>query len=476
MTGLAALEAELAHQLDLLNLPAKAWLTPKPGVVDVAIIGGGLSGLCAAAALRFIGLGNIVLLDRAPAGREGPWVTYARMRTLRTAKEITGPALGVPALTPRAWFEAQFGARAWTALDRIPRAMWMEYLVWYRRVLDLPVRNDTEVTAITPQPDGLLALGIAGQAAPVLARRVVLATGLDGLGAPYVPPVVKGIDRRFWAHSADDIDMTALVGKRVGVVGAGASAMDNAAAALEAGAASVDLLIRRDAIPRMDRLGAIAGRGTAYGFQDLPAEVKWSLFRQAQQAQLPPPRHSVLRVSSHANARFHVGSPIEALSVRAGALLARTPKGDVALDFLIFATGFAIDIDARPELAVIGPHIRRWADTHRPEAGREDAGLAAHPDLGPGFELQERVPGACPALQHISAFNYPAVLTHGKLTSGIPSVAIGAQRLAEGLARSLYVEDVDDLQARFAAYDKAELNGDEWMPAPNPSDSEPAHA
>ncbi len=139
--GLAAHETALARELSLLNLPAKSWLTPRAGVYDVAIVGGGVSGLSAAAALAFLGVDNIIVLDRAPAGREGPWITYARMRTLRTQKEITGPALGVPALTPRAWFEAQDGAEAWTALDRISRPMWMDYMNWYRRVLALPVRN-----------------------------------------------------------------------------------------------------------------------------------------------------------------------------------------------------------------------------------------------------------------------------------------------------------------------------------------------
>jgi hypothetical protein len=95
-------------------------------------------------------------------------------------------------------------------------------------------------------------------------------------------------------------------------------------------------------------------------------------------------------------------------------------------------------------------------------------------DLRPGFELQERVPGACPGLDHICAFNYPAVLSHGKLTSGIPSVSVGAQRLAEGLVRSLHVEDSAELFARFTAYDISELRGDEWSDA-DADDRKPAY-
>lgn len=463
--GLAAHEAALRRELSLLNLPAKPWLTPRAGVFDVAILGGGVSGLCAAAALKLLGISNIIVLDRAPAGREGPWVTYARMRTLRTDKDVSGPALNVPALTPRAWFEAQYGAEAWRALERIPRSMWMDYLIWYRRVLALPVQNNVEVTAVVPRSDGLVELTAIGADNPLLARRVVLATGLDGLGEPFAPPIAYGVDRRFWAHSADEIDMPALAGGRVGIVGAGASAMDNAATALEAGAASVDILIRRAKMPLVDKFSGVGSRGTAHGFEALPPQTKWDVFRMGQAAQLPAPRHSVLRVSRHANARFHLASPILSLTERDGVLAVVTPRRTYDLDFLIFATGFSVDPFARRELATIAPHIRLWRDSFTPPEGAEDDMLAASPDLGPAFELQERVADACPGLDRISVFNYAAVLSHGKLTSGIPSISDGAQRLAQGLVRSLFVEDRDEFVARFKAFDKPELLGDEWTDA-----------
>ena len=52
---------------------------------------------------------------------------------------------------------AQFGDAAWEELFRIPRPMWMDYLRWYRRVLELPVENGVDVRAIAPDADGLLA-------------------------------------------------------------------------------------------------------------------------------------------------------------------------------------------------------------------------------------------------------------------------------------------------------------------------------
>ena len=129
------------------------------------------------------------------------------------------------------------------------------------------------------------------------------------------------------------------------------------------------------------------------------------------------------------------------------------------------------------KLAAIAPHIRLWRDSFTPPHGAEDDMLAASPDLGGAFELQERVADACPGLNRISVFNYAAVLSHGKLTSGIPSISDGAQRLAQGLVRSLFVEDQDEFVARFAAYDKPELLGDEWTDADaTAKDNEIAHA
>jgi len=130
--GLAALEARLKQDLAWLELPAKSWVPRRvvdgESVVDVVIVGAGMAGLVASAMLRRLGVDNQLVLDRARAGEEGPWVTFARMRTLRSPKELTGPAMGMPALTFRAFYEAQYGEAAWKALDRAPRTMWMDYL------------------------------------------------------------------------------------------------------------------------------------------------------------------------------------------------------------------------------------------------------------------------------------------------------------------------------------------------------------
>jgi cation diffusion facilitator CzcD-associated flavoprotein CzcO len=435
-------------------------------VLDVAVVGGGLCGLVTLAALKKIGIDNARAIDRAPAGLEGPWVTYARMETLRTRKEAAGPALGIPSLTFRAWFETQFGQEAFDRMHLVPRALWMEYLVWYRRVLGLPVVNEAAVKALHFRDDGLVevAYGGADGDRSVLARRVVIATGLDGLGAPSLPDVAARVPKRYVAHGADLIDMQALAGQRVAVVGAGASAMDNAAAALEAGAARVDIFVRRADIPRVDKFTGVGSQGMTHGYLGLPDADKWTFMVEGERAQIPPPRHSVLRVSRHPNAFFHLGSPIDDLREEAGAVTIVTPKGEYVADKLIFATGFAVDFARRPEFAELAGRIKLWADAYTPPVDMQHPGLATYPYLGPSFEFLPKS-DADLAVSNVSCFAYPAVPTHGKITSGIPSISDGATRLAQGLARSIFVEDRQIHLDKFLAFDTPELLGDEWQDA-----------
>ncbi|MCJ9669625.1 MULTISPECIES: NAD(P)-binding domain-containing protein [unclassified Neorhizobium] len=471
---LEALEARLALDLLWLNQPPKAWVPPRDvegsRVLDVAVVGAGLCGLVTLAALKKVGISNARAFDRSPQGFEGPWVTYARMETLRTRKDAVGPALGIPSLTFRAWFEAQYGAQAYLDMGLIPRPMWMEYLVWYRRVLGLDVANETAFAGLEFREDGLLALQLetAGQTQKVLARRVVLATGLDGLGAPAQPEVAGRVSPRFVKHGADLIDMTALRGKRVAIVGAGASAMDNAAAALEAGAARVDIFVRRADIPRIDKFTGVGSQGMTHGYLGLPDADKWTYMVAGERAQIPPPRHSVQRVSRHPNAFFHIASPVDDLVEMGDGVEVVTPKGRYAADLVIFATGFSVDFGKRPEFAALRDRILLWQDVYTPPAGWEHAGIGATPYLGPAFEFRPRPDldtATADAVSRISCFAYPAVPSHGKITSGIPSISEGATRLATGLARSLFVEDRAYHLDRFLGFDTPELLGDEWTDA-----------
>lgn len=468
--GLPALEARLREDLQWLDLPAQPWVKPRHQegqlLLEVAVIGGGMAGLALATELRHLGV-KAVVFDQSEEGFEGPWATTARMQTLRSPKQLSGPALGLPALTFRAWFEAQFGLGAWEQLDKIPRLQWAEYLRWYRRVLRLDVRNRHRVTWVQPRADGCVELSIDadGQALNVSARHVVLATGRDGLGGPWVPAVADALPREYWAHSADGLQDHWFVDKRVAVIGGGASAMDAAGTALEAGARSVDVLVRRKDLPRINKGKGAGSPGMTHGYWRLPDDWKWSIRHYLNLQQVPPPQGSTLRVSRHANARFLLDSPVESVAVQAdGSLLLQTPTAHLHYDFLVFATGFRSNWALRPEFSPFAPHIKLWSDRYSAPAGQEDHELSQLPDLGPLFEFLERVPGSCPGLDRVHCFSYPAALTYGGVSGDIPAISEGAKRMAQGLAGQLFNDDIELHFEAMQAYAEPELQGDEWQP------------
>ena len=475
--GLLALEARVRQDLDYLCLPARPWgpvlMRAGQAVEDVIVIGGGMAGLALGAALHHLGI-RVRLLDRSPAGFEGPWATKARMETLRSPKELTGPALGIPSLTFRAWYVAQFGDAAWTALDKIPRLQWADYLRWYRHVLALDVQNQQQVAAVLPQADGVVRVDVLDQTEAdrpyvLYARRVVLATGRDGLGGPWVPDWAQNLARERWVHSADVWSGERFRGQRVAVVGAGASAMDVAATALEHGATRVDLLIRRADLPRVNKSKGSGNPGMAHGYWALPDAWKWRLRHYINVQQVPPPRGSTLRVSRHAHAYFHLGTAVQGAHMHTdGTVHLDTNQGPLCTDAVIFSTGFRTNWSLRPEFAAIAPHVRVWKDRYTPPPGEEDAELADSPDLGDLFEFQAKSPEACPGLERVHCFNYAGALSQGAGAGDIPQISDGAQRLARGIAARLLAEDVAFHYDALTRYAEPELQGDEWTPAAFP--------
>jgi FAD-dependent urate hydroxylase len=474
--SLPELEARLARELELLLIPpAKEWLEPRVhpqwgAMLDVAIIGAGMSGLAAAFALKRVGIRNMCVFDRAPEGLEGPWATYARMEVLRSPPELVGPALGLASLTFRAWYEAQFARAAWKTLHRIPRLLWMDYLRWYRKMIAVRIENETELLDLGGDGDSvLLTLRSAAGVRRLAARRLVLASGRDGLGGAHTPDVFCGLDRRFWAHSSEVIEFASLQGKTVAVVGAGASAVDNAAAALEAGAARVAMLVRRADVPRVNRGMGIGSPGMWHGFNRLTQAQRWSIVRHIEDHAIPPPRDSMLRCSRHSN--FAVIPRCEPRSVRAEGdrLLLDTSQGLLGFDYLILATGFVVDWSRRPELASLAPHVLLWRDCFKPE-GHATFAQADDPFLGHDLEFLEKTPGTAVWVERVHCFNFPAFMSHGPITGDVPAISVGAERIAQGVAAALFAEDYERNWARLLAWNTPELCGDEFTLAASAKD------
>ncbi len=468
-TGLARLARCVARDLDYLNYPPRDWVVPHDDghggrLVDVAIVGGGMCGLAVAFALRRVGIGNIRLIDGQPDGREGPWVTYARMATLRSPKHLVGPALDLPGLTFRAWYEARFGPEAWADLGRIDRTMWMDYLRWYRQVLDLPVENGVRMTALRPEGAAIRldVERVDGSPGVLRARKVVLATGRDGLGGPYTPAVAADLpaDRR--SHSADDIDFAGLRGKRVAVLGGGASACDNAGVALETGAAEVRQFVRRDDLPRVNKSKGAVYAGYALAFPELDDAWRWRFLHYMLDQQVPPPRESLLRLTRHANYHLHLGCPWQGVRADGEGIAIDTPRGAFHADHAIIGTGFDVDIGRRPELASLADKVLLWRDRVAIDDGELSRQFGRFPYLGPDFAFLPRDPGGPGWLANVHCFNYASTLSHGPVSGDIPLLGFGAERLARAIAAGFFAADKQAHFAALQAFDEPELLGDEW--------------
>jgi cation diffusion facilitator CzcD-associated flavoprotein CzcO len=448
--GLEALAERVHRDLALLNYPQREWLTPrKTGggahVYDALIVGGGQSGLACAFGLMRERVKNVLIVDQNPLDRAGPWLNFARMKTLRTPKYLTGPDLGIPNLTPRAWYEAQHGDGSWETLGLIPKETWAEYLAWYRKTLGIPVQPDTAVGAVSwDESEHAFKVPTTGPSGSqtLWARRVVLATGIDGSGVWQVPRMIsENLPKSLYAHTRWDIDFDALKGKRIAVLGAGASAFDNASTALDHGASTVHMFFRRQSLVNVNSYRWAEFVGFLRHMGDLPDPDKWRFISQILRMGQLPPTDTYKRATSHPGFEIKAGTGWTSVATKDGKVLIGTKAGTLEYDFVIVGTGFVTDLSARPELKAIESQIARWADRYTPAAEEQNPELAQHPYLGPHFEFTERTPGSAPYLKYLYNYTFGCLLSLGFGGASISGMKYSVPRLVSGITGSYFIED-----------------------------------
>ncbi len=463
---LAELEARVLRDLELLRYPERPWVRPRSTadgqtVYDALVVGGGQGGLVTAFGLLRERVTNILVVDENEEDRAGPWLNFARMRTLRTPKYLTGPDLGIPSLTPRAWYEARHGEGSWQAVGLLPKEAWAAYLGWYRRTLKLPVRPRTRVGALhwdARQSAWEVPCTTDGREECLHARRVVLATGIEGSGAWHVPRFVReSLPERLFAHTRADIDFAALAGKRVAVLGAGASAFDNAATALEHGAREVRLFFRRKQLVDVNPYRWAEFVGFLHHLGDLPDAERWRFILQITRMGQLPPTDTYLRAREHPGFHLHPGSALRKLEVRGADIVLTTESGTFQSDFVIAATGFKTDLALRPELAHVERFIARWQDRYEPEESERHEDLLRHPYLGSHFEFVEREPGTAPYLRYLYNYTFGCLASLGFGGASISGMKYSIPRLVSGITGSLFAEDRDEHFESLVGYSQREF-------------------
>jgi cation diffusion facilitator CzcD-associated flavoprotein CzcO len=284
-----------------------------------------------------------------------------------------------------------------------------------------------------------------GPAETLLARRVVLATGIDGSGQWEIPAMIRdGLPPRLYAHTRHDIDFAALAGKRIAVLGAGASAFDNAATALDHGAREVTLCFRRPSLVNINAYRWAEFVGFLRHLGDLPDADKWRFIRQIVRMGQLPPADTLKRARTHAGFRLHAGCAWKAVEARGDTVVIHSTSGEEhQVDFVIVGTGFVTDLALRPEFGEIERHIARWSDRFSPPPGEASDDLLRHPYLGPGFEHTERVPGEAPYLRYLFNYTFGGLLSLGFGGASISGMKYSIPRLVGGITSSFFIEDRD---------------------------------
>ncbi|MSP04488.1 MAG: NAD(P)/FAD-dependent oxidoreductase [Acetobacteraceae bacterium] len=443
----ASADENAVATLRLIGPTPPNWVPDREGVDhNVAIIGGGQSGSALGFALRRAGIGKVSIIEAAEEeDQAGIWLTAARMNLLRTPKSLVGPEIGLPALGFQAWYEARHGREAYAAIDRIRRTDWAAYLIWYRAFLDIPARYGTKLLHVEPR-DGCFALqlDVGGVRRVETARKIILATGFHGSGGNYIPSfLTANVPARLYAHTEQVIDFASLRGKMVGVIGAAASAFDAAGVALENGAAEVHLFARRAAIASLPVARARMYQGAYDNYYELPDLLRWRLAVRFRAAGSSPTVDAIERAVKFPNFHLHLAAPWTDARPEDGRVVGWVDAKEFRCDFVIAATGYFADPNARPELAGIAPKIMLWRD--RLTEAASDAYLGAHPYLGAGHEYLPRDPGGDPAvagyLRDIHVQNPSGFVSFGLPIGDVPSMRRDIPAIVARISRDLFQTD-----------------------------------
>lgn len=420
------LQEEVRRELLRIGVPPQEWSERR-----IAIIGAGMAGLSAAFQLLKVGLTNVVLFDENEKGYEGPWVTYARMRTLRSGKELTGPAFDFPSLTFESWFTAHHGAEAWKSMGKIPNSLWMNYLSWFGETLKLKIQNKIKITELMPYKHGFL---IEGE----VFDKVILANGRGGFGGPDIPNWVSNLPKERWAHTTEPINFQKLKGKKVLVIGSGASAFDASAVAIENGASSVDMHCRRGNPGCVNKLGNQVSPGVYEGFYYLPDKNRCEFLLEAWDGGAVPPHEAIERIMQYSN--FRITKDVNVYDY----------------EFIILGTGFTIDGYSEPLVKNFMPDILLWGDRLNPKEKAAYPFAAPYPYLGDHFQFITKTNNSY--LKHIYCFNWGAGLSHGIISGDIPGIGWGARRLALGITADIFVENYKKYYKELKEFVSLEFN------------------
>jgi hypothetical protein len=195
---------------------------------------------------------------------------------------------------------------------------------------------------------------------------------------------------------------------------------------------------------------------------DMPDEWRWRFMHKILTMREGFPQDTYDRANRFPNFLMHVGRPWTGARVGADGhhAVVATPRGEFAADFLICGTGVRMDAASRPELALCAHNIATWADRYTPPPEEASERLSEFPYLAPDFAFEERRLGETPWIRDIHLFGIGASMSFGPSGSSINAMAIAAPRVAAGVTRGLFAQEMPRLWEELCGYDVRQVELD----------------
>lgn len=399
--------------------------------VDAVVIGAGPYGLATAAHLATAGVAARTFGEPMESWRERmPVGMYLKSTPLASSISAAVPGSTLADFCTAVGEDRLVGHRP------VPIDSFIRYGLWFME-RNVPDVEATRVERVARHGGAFSVLLEGGE--EVAAASVVVATGLSRVA--FIAPELAGLrgagsgTSPLVSHSAEHRDLSRLAGKRVALVGAGQSALENAAILHEHGA-HVEVFVRGSRVRFADPPPAVAvqGRGNLLK-PESPLGPGWSLFtcsRRAGQFRYLPTRTRLrlvatvlgpsgawwLRERVEGHVPVHVGHHLCYASTNGNEVMLTfaLPTGErrtAAFDHVMSATGYRVDVD---RLNFLDEGLRRQV--------ARTAGT--WPALDPGFSSS--VPGL-----HFTGL--AAAATFGPLMRFVAGTEFAARRVSLAVAR-----------------------------------------
>lgn len=466
--GCEFLQDEVDKALSCIQHPNREWVEPRytnngEPILDVAIIGGGQTGLTVAFSLQRHCIKNICIFDKNQEDAAGSWINVGKMETLRTPKSTTGPDLDIPTLSVKFWFSQKHGEDAWESLEYIPRLVWHDYLNWFRNVLRLPVCFNCQAGPIAWDEINQCYRFIVTKGndqREVFAKKIVLATGLEGSGEWMIPEFIeKNLAKTRYSQAVCSISEESIRGKKVAILGAGPNAFDLALETNKMGAKSIQLFSKKDRLVNLHCFKWGEFTGFMKCFVDLTDDQKYSFAARMLEMGQPPVPERVEKAFSLPNFIIHYSSPWIDAWEQNDSVVIKTPTQEFEVDFLILATGWHCKLEKRPELIHVVDKIAKWEDMYSPPANRSYEKLLKFPYLGRGFQFTPKDPQKDSYLYSLFNMTGGGLVSNGFCAgTGLTGMKYSINLITEEICRQFFLENAEKYYFLFDSYNQKDFD------------------